>query len=193
MKKVKEPLSRENELRRRAESLLKKVKYHDLHGTHEDMQRLVHELQVHQIELEIQNEELLRARDEADAGLAKFADLYDFAPVGYFTFNRMANILQVNLTGALLLGAERSRLVKRRFDSFIADKSRPVFNAFLARVFAGQDKQSCEISLLKEEKPLFVSIEAVAADSGEECRLSLWISPNNGKTGPRSRGWPPSR
>ncbi len=73
-----------------------------------EMQRLVQELQIHQIELEMQNEELKQARDEAEAERERYLDLYDFAPVGYFTLDRDGVIRQMNLTGARLLGLERS-------------------------------------------------------------------------------------
>lgn len=77
-----------------------------------DSKRLVHELEVHQIELEIQNEELKQARVELEAALDQFTDLYDFAPVGYFTLNRDGVIQRVNLAGSTLLGVERIRLLQ---------------------------------------------------------------------------------
>jgi hypothetical protein len=88
--------------------------------TEADTRRLVHELQVHQIELQMQNDELEHARDTVEAGLEKYSDLYDFAPVGYVTLDREGTIRQVNRTGALLLGVERSGLVNRRFGQFVA-------------------------------------------------------------------------
>ncbi len=120
-------------------------------GTMEETKRLVHELEVHQIELEMQNEELLQARTEAEALTERYIDLYDFAPIGYFTLDRGGTIQQVNLTGARLLGQERSRLVRCRFGLFVSGADRPVFNAFLERAFKGKAKESCEISLHTEE------------------------------------------
>jgi len=75
----------------------------------EDARRLLHELQVHQIELEMQNEELQRAREELDESHARYADLYDFAPVGYFTFDRQGLVQEVNLTGAEMLGMTKGQ------------------------------------------------------------------------------------
>ena len=119
------------ELRRRAEALLrkqqqqqKKKKKTAQPRTEADTQRLLHELQVHQIELEMQNAELQDARDEVEAGLEKYTDLYDFAPVGYFSIDEQGLILEVNLTGAALLGVERSRLAKRRLTRFVAPTSK---------------------------------------------------------------------
>src|SRR5512133_2424911 len=102
-------LSAAAELRRKAEERLpaKTVELH-LPRTEEEMQRLVHELEVHQIELEMQNAELSQARDEVEKALARYTDLYDFAPVGYFTIDREAGISAVNLSGASLLSVERS-------------------------------------------------------------------------------------
>lgn len=90
-------------------------------GTHRaDVQRLVQELQIHRIELELQNEELLQAKVEVEAGLAKYTDLYDFAPVGYFTLSPTGTIQMVNLTGSSLAGVERARLVGRGFDQLLS-------------------------------------------------------------------------
>ena len=171
MKKDKGTSTPENKLRKRAEARLKKMASHVLPETFQDSQRLLHELQVHQIELEIQNEELRHARDEIEAGLARYIDLYDFAPVGYFTLDRNAAILRANLTGSLLLGTESARLVTRRFDAFVSDESRPVFNAFLDQVFADTNTQTCEIELLKEEQPLHLRLEGLAEATGETCRV----------------------
>jgi len=77
-------------------------------GTAEDTARLVHELQVHQIELEMQNEELQQSHAQVETLLAQYTDLYDLAPAGYLTFDREGAIRQVNLTGARLFGVERS-------------------------------------------------------------------------------------
>jgi PAS domain-containing protein len=77
----------------------------------QDVQKLVHELQVHQIELEMQNQELLRTNYELEELRFKYTDLYDFAPVGYFSLDQKGQILEVNLTAARLLGMERDRLL----------------------------------------------------------------------------------
>jgi PAS domain S-box-containing protein len=139
-----------------------------------DALRLLHELDVHRIELEMQNAELRRARDKAETDLEKYADLYDFAPVGYFTLDRAGVIRGVNLTGASLLGVERSRLINRRFPLFIAQDARPAFTACLGKLFENREKKSWEAALLKEgSAPLFVQIEGVAAPEGEECRLAI--------------------
>ncbi len=144
------------------------------HRALDETQRLLHELEIHKIELEMQNAELSTARADAEAMLEKYTDLYEFAPVGYYTLDRKGTILSVNLTGAGLLGIERSRLICRSFEHLVADMARPAFAAFLERVFTSLAKETCELPLLKEgHPPLFVQIEAMAASSGQECRIAL--------------------
>ncbi|MBN1829680.1 MAG: sigma 54-interacting transcriptional regulator [Deltaproteobacteria bacterium] len=136
-------------LRRRAEDRLGE-KTADLRPSRieEDAKRLVHELEVHQIELEIQNAELKRAHDELELSWNNYVDLYDFAPVGYFTFDARGLIREVNLTGARLLGAERMRLVNKPFNSFIADADgREIFSKHREEVFQNQGVATCEIRL----------------------------------------------
>jgi len=134
--------------------------------TDADTQKLLHELQVHQIELEMQNAELLEARDKMEALLDKYTDLYDFAPVGYFSLDEQGLILEVNLTGAALLRVERSLLLNRRLQQFVAPASRPVFLAFLEKVFAGPGKQVCEAPLLNRNgTPSWADFQGASAGS----------------------------
>ena len=168
-------LSAAAELRRHAEERLR-AKSAKLQSprTGEEMQRIVHELEVHQIELEMQNGELRQARDEMEKALERYADLYDFAPVGYFALDRNGIIGAVNLSGATLLGIERSLLIGRRFGQFVANGARPHFAAFLDQVFAGRGKKSCDTKLATVgNSPLFVQILAVAFASGRECRVAV--------------------
>ncbi len=142
--------------------------------TEDESQRLLHELEVHQIELEMQNEELRHSKDEFETLAEKFTALYDFAPVGYFTLDRLGTIRGVNLTGAGLLGIERSRLIGIRFSLLVADEARPAFADFLGKVFTSLTKETCEVALLKgRNHPLSVQIEAVTAASGEDCLIAL--------------------
>jgi len=164
-----------SELRRRAEVHLKTTTPEaDLSRSDDETRRLLHELQVHQIELVMQNVELRQARDEIERSLEKYADLYDFAPVGYVTLGRDGTIRGANLTVATLLGIERSRLLGQSFGQFVIADTRTAFAAFLSRVFGHKDKQACEVALLNEgENRHFVQIEAVAAASGQECRAAI--------------------
>jgi len=163
------------DLRRRAEELLRaKTAEEPSPGAAEEPLRLLHELQVHQIELEMQNAELRQARDEMDRALEQYSDLFDFAPVGYLNLDRNRTILIINLTFASLLGIERSMLIGRRFDHFIAVADRPAFATFFEKVIKSSAREACELALLKEDNsPLFVRIEAVAEASGQQCRITL--------------------
>src|SRR5882672_1531872 len=128
------------ELRRRAEARLSEQ--HNDPESDAGTQRLLHELEVHQIELEMQNSDLQKARDDLEAALEKYTDLYDFAPVGYFSIDESGVILEANLRGAALLGVERSRLINRRLLLFMSPTSRPMFLAFLKKVFSGLKDQA---------------------------------------------------
>ena len=140
----------------------------------EDMHKLIHELQVSRIELEIQNEGLMQARDEVEALLERFTNLYDFAPVGYFTLDHRGTIHNVNLTGAALLGLERSLLVDRRFQTFVSEDSLPGFNAFITTVFERKTKQSCDVEIRNQnDQPIVVRIEANVAGAGQECFMAV--------------------
>lgn len=176
MTKRNEPVrSSAAELRRRAEEQLrvKSAEFTPLHSE-EELQKLVHELEVHQIELEMQNTELSQARNEMEYTLARYMDLYDFAPVGYFTLDRTGTINAVNLSGASLLGIERSQLIGQRFKQFIPADNRLFLVEFLATVFGSQIKESGEMTLITAgNTQLFVQIEAIAFQSGLQCRVAV--------------------
>ena len=163
------------ELRRRAEELLQKTTAETpLSPTEAEPLKLLHELQVHQAELEMQNAELRHAREELETALERYTDLYDFAPVGYFTLDRVAVIRDMNLTGAALLGIERSRLIGRRFDSFVSEEGRPAFTAFLAKLAESRERETYEAPLTQNGgRLLHVQIQGTSAESGKEARLAV--------------------
>ena len=133
-----------------------------------------HELEVHQIELELQNAELRQARDELEVALENYTNLYDFAPSGYFSLSPTGAILQANLTGAMLVGIERSRLVGQTFGRLVSAEFRPAFGTFLEQVFAGQTKQAGDFEIACKGQPLrFVNIEAQCFLNGQECRAAM--------------------
>ncbi|MCM2357053.1 MAG: PAS domain-containing protein [Geobacteraceae bacterium] len=164
-----------SELRQRAEALsIARKADIVLPGTEEETLKLLHEFQLRQIELELEIEALRRSREELEASRNKYALLYDFAPVGYCTLDRDGTIQTVNLTGANLLGKERSLLANLRFEHFVAEEDRPAFADFLRTVFASRDKETCRLKLSKgDNQPHFVRIEATATESGDECHAAL--------------------
>jgi PAS domain S-box-containing protein len=122
----------------------------------------------------MQNSELPQTRDELESALEKYTDLYDFAPVGFFTLDCNAFIKSVNLAGAGLVGGVRSKLIGRRFGQFVVASDRSTFTDFLSKVLTCKIKESCELQLLnKKAQPVIVQIEAMASASGSEFRLAL--------------------
>jgi PAS domain S-box-containing protein len=140
-----------------------------------DVDRLVHELQVRQIELELQNEEITNAYAEADAARARYADLYDFAPAAYVTLDALGAIRQINLSGAILLGIKRSQIKQHRFGASVSPAFLPAFNQFLAEVLDGRARKTCEIELnpTQQRDISIVQIEAVSDEGGQECRMVI--------------------
>jgi len=167
------------ELRRRAEAWLKgQPALPPPPQTEADTKRLLHELQVHHIELELQNSELQEARNKMETLLATYTDLYDFAPVGYFSVDEQGVILEVNLTGAAFLGIERARLINQRLQGFVDPPSRKLLLAFLNKIFASPGKHICELPLLNERGiPFWADLQAASADSvngsRKWCRIAM--------------------
>ena len=139
-----------------------------------DLRHLQQELEIHQTELELQNESLLETQVELQTSLERYTDFYDFAPVGYLTLGPDGEIRQLNLSAAKLLGADRSGLVSRRLGQFVCVADRAALAGFLERVFASEHSEACEVSLMEGVEPLrAVRLEAVCWSSGQECRAVL--------------------
>ena len=143
-----------------------------------DVLSLVQELQVHQIELEMQNEELRQAQENVAGARDRYADLYDFAPVGYFSLDRKGTIKEVNLTGAGLLGLERSQLVNQPFCRWVAPEFQEACRAHFLKVYETGVHQTCEVKIRSRDgQSLFVSLESRAApgEGGPErrCRTTM--------------------
>ena len=168
--KEKSGLTAHTELRRQAEERMC-ARTAELHPprTNEATKRLVYELEVHQIELEMQNDELRQTQDELELSRNTYAELYDFAPVGYFTFDTSGVIREVNLAGAHLLGIERRMLANKPFVRFIADADgREVFSSHLERVVQRQGMQRCEIRLTgKDGTVIHGQLQSVSMDTIE--------------------------
>ena len=114
----------------------------------EQAQKLLHELQVHQIELEMQNEELRRSQEELEAAHARYFDLYDLAPAGYCTLSEQGLILETNLTAAAMLGVARSALLKQPLARFILPEDQSVYLRHCHQLFATGERQAFELRLL---------------------------------------------
>lgn len=137
-----------------------------------DSRKLVHELQVHQIELEMQNAELHDAQHRLESSLEQYSDLYDFAPVGYFTLTPDGIIRQLNLRAAQLTGLERAHLVGQSFGQLLAPGLRPILRTLLKAVFEGPEQQSTDLVMQGNGRPtLTLSIKAQRSADGKECRI----------------------
>ena len=132
--------------------------------------KLYHELQVHQIELELQNKELMLAKEQIEIVSKKYIELYDFSPSGYFTLSVNGEILQLNLIGAKMLGKDRSSLKSRLFQLFIPESSRLVFNEFLKKVYRTNIEKCCELNLsMTADSPVYVQLTAIVKENGGNC------------------------
>ncbi|MGZ5885094.1 MAG: ATP-binding protein [Burkholderiaceae bacterium] len=165
-------------MRRRAEATLKQqAKLRSLSMTDYEVRKQYHELQVSQIELEMQNNalnELQHARLEIEAGLKRYTELFDFAPVGYVSLDRVGTLSDINLTSAQLLGLERERLIGRQLGFFISQDSQQIFKNFLANVFDHGTKGSCEVELMQYDgSRFFAQIDAVADKQRLVCHAVL--------------------
>lgn len=163
MKKKKNTSQGFKSLRRQAEERLRDTG-NDVSGMNlNDVQKLIHELEVHQIELEIQNEELRRVQVELTESRDKYHELYDFAPVGYFTIDEKALIKDVNLSGTDMLGCQRNKLLKMKFSSFVLPDFQDDFYFHCKQLFKTQTHQTCELELKKQDgTPFFAKLDSVA-------------------------------
>lgn len=138
-----------------------------------EVKKLVHELQVHQIELEMQNDELLQAYETAEKALKKYTMLYDFAPMGYFTLDVDGRISELNFSAAVMLGERRFSLINKNFKLFISDESKSVFNNFFKNLYTNFAKESCELILSYDNNPLcIIYVEGIVTGEEKDCLLS---------------------
>jgi two-component system CheB/CheR fusion protein len=169
MRKGKIVLKRTNEPRQVAGK--GKPEPHPVKGGPGDTDRLLHELEVHQIELQIQNEELRAARATTEASLTRYAELFEFAPIGYATLKPDGTIEEINQVGATLLGQSwlnQPGARFRRLASFVLPEDGPRLNATLEQALAGSGKQVCEVTLA--DSPEFLDQSSLPA------RLRITVS-----------------
>ncbi|HLO58386.1 MAG TPA: response regulator [Bacteroidales bacterium] len=161
-------------LRRKAEQMLVKKPKTQPTETESEKFKLLHELEVHQIELELQNEELSRAKTVAQEAADKYTELYDFAPFAYFTLSSSGRILEMNLPGSQLLGKERSKVINTPFDFYISEDTRIVFFDFLEKAFKSHVKESCELTIITgDKKSLFIQVNGIAIGNASQCLINI--------------------
>lgn len=140
--------------------------------TEHPLSHLLHELRVHQIELELQNQQLIEARNAAEESASSFSELYDFAPVGYVTLNLAGRITRSNLAAAQLLGVDRKHLIDKRLAAFVAQASLPKFNNLFSHSNTLSDEPVCEIVLVGKH-PRTVQMDISVNNNKLEYRLVL--------------------
>ncbi len=158
----------EKQFRKRSTSADKK-------SSEADERKLLHELQVHQIELEIVNEELRLANESAVNDAIKYAELYDFAPTGYMSLSREGKIEDLNIKAASMLGKQRQKLINSRFGIHISNETRKTYNLFLENAFTNNTIESCEVCLSNEKSLLStdVFLTGHTIKENQQCFISL--------------------
>jgi len=141
------------------------------------LEMLVQDLEIHQIELQTQNEELRRSQIEIDEARRKYSDLYDFAPIGYFTLDARGVILEANLTGAALLGVNRRELLQRGLRRYVKQEDQETFLNFCRRVLEETKVQTCELKLWRKSgSSLDARLTGIALEDGEgqrHCQVAV--------------------
>jgi PAS domain S-box-containing protein len=166
-------------LRERANEKLQTSEDFELESLgHQDIQRIIHELRVHQIELEIQNEDLRCAQMELEASRARFVDLYDFAPVGYVTVSEAGLIVEANLTAATQTGVSRSELVGRPLTRLILPEDQDIYYRHRKILFETGAQQTCELRILRKNSSPMWTLFKATLEKGEEqghpfCRVVM--------------------
>jgi PAS domain S-box-containing protein len=163
-------------LRKKAEAILKdKTQKSNSALTEAELLRAVHEMEVFQIELELQNEELKLARERSEVIAQKYTSLYDFAPIGYFTLSEEGKILDLNLIGAKMLGKDRSFLKGNSFGRFIPEKGLPTFNLFLEKAFKSKTKEVSEMLVMGcDDQSICAQLTAIVEEEHDDhCLLTI--------------------
>jgi len=123
------------------------------------------EIEIHQIELLMQNDDLIVANEKLEIANRKYTSRYDFAPMGYFTLDKDCSILELNISGAKLLSRDRNDLLKSNFKLFLTEETRQLYNQFFKRILESGNKEVCEVQLIENEKPsLYLHLEGIHSE-----------------------------
>ena len=165
-----------NQLRRKAEEILKSNHFKTKSApTEAELLRLIHELEVHQVELKLQNEELILVRERSESLAQMYASLYDFAPIGFFTLSKEGTIVTLNLIGSKMLGKPRSLLKNIPFTRFIPEKEVPAFNQFLEKAFRSKSREALDIKIIGiGNSMIYTQLTAIVEEQFEDyCLLTV--------------------
>ena len=165
-----------SDLRERAEALLSKSGEQVLDMSAEDIKKLVYELGTHQIELELQNDDLKKTQVLLEESRTNYYELFDLAPCGYLKLNQKGFIIEANLTATELLGTEKTKLINRKFTDFIADEYQDVFY----KIFSGNNelavKKNCDLKLKRSKDDYWVHLEFKPVSHTEETFESYLVT-----------------
>lgn len=143
----------------------------------QDINKIVRELQIHQIELEIQNEELRNANMLAENAMTRYYELYDFAPAGYITIGERGQIIDVNQAGLEVLNASKCFVTNNYLENYVADESLKIYRHFIANILGSKMKQNCEILLVRKNKEKkHVELHGILIQNSKVGQRELWIS-----------------
>jgi signal transduction histidine kinase/CheY-like chemotaxis protein len=156
-----------NKLREIAENLVKTPLFSESNSDTETL-KLIHELEVHQIELEMQNEELLHAKNSVQLAAKKYLELFDFAPSGYFTLTKESTIVELNLAAATILEKERVKLLSSDFRLQLLPESLKNYKQFVESIFSSAQKESCEIVIRTTKGTIkHIQMEGISLEENE--------------------------
>jgi PAS domain S-box-containing protein len=155
------------------EQLIDRQSETELQISVEAVLKIIDELELKQLELEITNASLVKAKQQSEITKAKYVELYDYAPMSYFTLTQSGKIIDLNLSGANLLGKQRSLLIENKFSSFVSTNSKITFTNFLEKLFRSKVKESCEIILTTDfNKPIYISLSGIINKNEKQCLLT---------------------
>ncbi|NOG83073.1 MAG: PAS domain S-box protein [Planctomycetes bacterium] len=177
MKKRTSQQEQESELRKRAETRLKSQVQVSEEMSNSDIKKLIHELEVHQVELQMQNDKLRETQMKLEESRSRYANLYDFAPVGYLTFDRDGVIREANLTIADMLNIKRSLLINNRFHYYVDREDQDIFYLHRKRIFEEKKAETCELKLKgKDDREWYVRLDSVRVQDSRNnstCRTAI--------------------
>lgn len=141
----------------------------------EETRQILHELRVHQIQLEMQNEELRRVQLELEITRKKYFDLYDLAPVGYVILDETGIILEANLTAAVMLGAERSQLVNKSITRFVLREDQDLYYLCHKQLLETHERQGCEMRMVRMDGLSIWAQIDISAVQGIGEMMRTWV------------------
>ena len=164
----------ENLRHKAAEIAKKRLSLKNILPSVPEMLKLIEELEIHQVELEMQNEELVLTRSAAQHAAEKYTELYDFAPLGYLTISKEGRIIDLNLTAANMLRKDSSRLKNSLLGFFVSNDTKPFYNLFLEHVFNSNIRESCEVTLFVHGNiPMYVQLTGIVTEKKKLCFVTM--------------------